>query len=288
VSGGRGYGIGGWAGFADDLNVTPLDEGWLHYRFWFPAQSPYGSGSTGSDDTTFMGVEGADPADLSKSSDDGTMLDDAWSLRVQGRAYRDSWFGESIGHRFLEGYLYVAHADGYTFADGGRRNAGWGHIFVLRDLDGDDAPFRPQSDAWNSISIYWRLNTAGNNDGIVRYYFNGRRAVDLDDVRFCVDDDIPANKLSASTFTNGTVDYTEVLYDQIRIAEVSDVPIAGASDWTDWAEATTGFDPEQDVFPSPWTGWIEARTGSEPAGPPAFRYVDSVLVPVYPHRGEEF
>jgi hypothetical protein len=202
------YGLGGYRSFTG-LGLTERSEGYFHYRVYFPAGSPIDGSATGGDTKT-AGIGGGVSAAQSVNASGGTMPADAWSVRIQHRVERASWYGTSMGHPFAEVYLYVHHVNGDLFSSGTRDNAGWGHIYYLRDVAGTGNPLPLPIGQWVDYKIFWRQNTAGNNDGVVRVWQDGVLGADLTDVRFCTDEH-GAVSLLPSTFTNSVsgshVDY---------------------------------------------------------------------------------
>ncbi len=64
-----------------------------------------------------------------------------------------------------------------------------------------------QKGAWNHIEVYHKLNTPGQNDGIMRGWFNGELAIDITDnrdYRQLGEGDIKLNGIYLSTFFGGS------------------------------------------------------------------------------------
>jgi hypothetical protein len=261
---GNYYGLGGYKGFNNLPGVdSELAEGYFQYKAYFPVGSPIDGTATGGDTKT-SGIGGGSSAAQSVNSSGGTMLSDAWSVRIQNRVTRSSWWGTTMGHPFAELYMYVHHVNGELFSSGTRQNAGWGHIYYLRDVEGSGNPLPLPIGQWVEFKIYWKQNTPGLNDGVLKCWMNDVLAANLTDVRFCTAE-YGAVALHPSIFTNSV---SGSYVDMERWAITDD----GVDPWT-----TSSLTPDSIVVnnvtsnsvvsdtiyaASEWTSYLEATTSS--------------------------
>ncbi|MCK8524396.1 T9SS type A sorting domain-containing protein [Aquimarina sp. D1M17] len=101
---------------------------------------------------------------------------------------------------------------------------GWTASVNWSLLDPYDEPGGPQPDqvklkkgAWNHIEVYHKLNTPGQNNGIMRGWLNGELAIDITDngdYRQSGQDDIRLNSIYLSTFFGGSSDAFKPTRDQ--------------------------------------------------------------------------
>lgn len=93
---------------------------------------------------------------------------------------------------------------------------GWTASVNWSKIDPYDEPGGPQPDqvklkkgAWNHIEVYHKLNTPGQNDGVMRGWLNGQLAIDITDngdYRQSDEEDIKLNSIYLSTFFGGSSD----------------------------------------------------------------------------------
>ena len=101
---------------------------------------------------------------------------------------------------------------------------GWTASVNWSLLDPYDEPGGPQPDqvklkkgAWNHIEVYHKLNTPGENDGIMRGWLNGELAIDITDngdYKQNGQEDIQLNSIYLSTFFGGSSDAYKPTKDQ--------------------------------------------------------------------------
>lgn len=192
-----------------DLGVATQDEVFLSWRQTYPtAGEMMTSGTNTNGDTKHgFGLGGLPDAEGDGYTADGVnkmQAGDTWSIRMQGRVVRDSYYGVAPGGPFVECYAYVYQAHGETWGTH-TRTADYGMHRELRE--GLSGPvWNPTPGVEYKMTLYVKRNTAGAADGIIRVYVDGALSLEWTDVRLTQDDTIPVNQLMNEVFTNGTSD----------------------------------------------------------------------------------
>jgi hypothetical protein len=191
------------------LGISTRDSVYLSWMQRFPTDGSMMSGSTATNgDTKFgFGLGG-----LPDSQADGYTADgdnklqngDTFSVRMQGRAQRDSFFYgiTPTGGPFVELYVYAYYALGQLWTNN-TRTANWGFHRELRNGLGGTL-WIPQGGQTYKMTIYAQRNSAGSNNGILRAYVNDNIMLEWTDVRFTQADNVPINQLMNEALTNGT------------------------------------------------------------------------------------
>ncbi|GAA4272457.1 hypothetical protein GCM10022258_17510 [Aquimarina gracilis] len=129
-------------------------------------------------------------------------------------------------------------------------------------LDPYDEPGGPQPDqvklkkgAWNHIEVYHKLNTPGQNNGIMRGWLNGELAIDIidnGDYRQNGQEDIKLNSIYLSTFFGGSSDAFKPTKDQYAyfddfIVSKSRIGYDGSGNETDESLSVSFKTPSSDI-----------------------------------------
>ena len=194
------------ASSANNAGIGTRQEVYQSFRFRMPANGMGANADNTGYDTKFgFGLFGLNPnkaENLVADGDNKLGAGDTWSLRVQGRAERNSasFYGEQpTGGPFAELYIYAYHAFG-TLWTNNTRTSNWA---IHRTINLNGATWNPVAGVEYKITLHAKMNDPGQNNGIARVYIDGVLGCEATDVRFTEADDIPIDGTTCATFTNG-------------------------------------------------------------------------------------
>jgi hypothetical protein len=177
-----------------DMGLANRTEAVLRYSVYVPSTwNPYAGGK-------LPGMAGISPGmALNDTSGGGDYHESSWSGRMMWKAPADG----NLDHTRLHTYLYVRSAAGRSIYDnalsGGRV---YGICVYFKTSTGD---LYLKRGAWNTIELRYKMNTPGQNDGILQGWLNGQLGVDLRDVQYrtAAYPDADLNEIMFSSFYGG-------------------------------------------------------------------------------------
>ncbi|MBQ4819518.1 polysaccharide lyase [Aquimarina sp. MMG016] len=132
--------------------------------------------------------------------------------KLPGLAYQTSEKNMSLRLMWrYDGLLeFYNHFNTRPSWDGWRASVNWSLIEPYEEPGGPQPDqVKLKKGAWNHIEVYHKLNTPGQNDGIMRGWLNGELAIDIidnSDYRQNGEGDIGMNNIYLSTFFGGSSD----------------------------------------------------------------------------------
>lgn len=156
------------------MGIGKQEEAYFRYNFYLPAN--------------FDCVEGGKLPGLSGITEG----DKGYSTSAGGEYSERSWSGRLYWHKDVDGkgcglvsYMYVKHADGKDISNSTGRYVGiaprW---YYNADSSSWSNRMAIKKGQWNSIEVYYKMNTPGQNNGIHRGWLNGQIGLDVRDVQY--------------------------------------------------------------------------------------------------------
>ena len=104
---------------------------------------------------------------------------------------------------------YYVHYNTEPAYDDFKASINWSLLNPHEEPDGQPQPdqVKFKKGAWNHVELYYKLNTPGQNDGIMRGWLDGKMCIDITDqgdYRQVGEEDIKINTIYLSTFFGGT------------------------------------------------------------------------------------